>query len=220
MKKATLQKTIRYLLRVLTETEYIGAENIPVSGGAIFATNHMSRMDIPLLFANPARQDITALVADKYKSYFLLSWFIRTAEGIWLDREKADFTALGTATDALLSGFALGIAPEGTRSTTRQLLEGKPGTVLLAMRSGAPIVPIGIAGSETAVKKLLSFRRPKMVVRFGKPFIVPELSRENRKEGLKQATDEIMCRIAALLPQEYWGFYANHPRLKELLMEK
>lgn len=219
MKRDTLQKIIRFLIRTITVTEYQGVEHIPASGGVIIATNHMSRVDIPVLFVNPVRDDVTALVADKYKRYSLLSWFIRTAEGIWLDREKADFTAFRVAADALRAGQALGIAPEGTRSDTSQLLEGKSGTILLALRTGAPIVPVGIAGSESAVKKLLSFRRPHMVARFGPAFTIPTLSRENREAELQRATDELMCRIAVLLPEQYWGFYANHPRLKELLRD-
>lgn len=218
MKRETLQKIIRFLIRTLTVTEYQGTEHIPLSGGAIFATNHMSRLDIPVLFVNPVRTDVTALVADKYKRYSFFKWFNQTAGGIWLDRDKADFTAFRVAADVLKSGRPLGIAPEGTRSTTQQLLEGKSGTVLLAVRTGAPIVPVGIAGSESAMKKLVSFRRPHMIARFGPPFVVPPLSRENRDEELKLATEEVMCRIAALLPEQYWGFYANHPRLKELLL--
>ncbi len=220
MKRETLQKIIHFLIRHLTRTEFLGTENIPTSGGVIVATNHMSRLDIPVLLVNPVRDDITALIADKYKRYSLFAWFSRVAGGIWLDREKADFTAFRVAADVLKSGRALGIAPEGTRSNTSQLLEGKPGAILLAVRTGVPIVPVGIAGSEDAVKKLLSLRRPKMVARFGEPFTVPPLQRENRDEQLKQATDEIMCRIAMLLPEQYWGFYANHPRLKEMLAEK
>jgi 1-acyl-sn-glycerol-3-phosphate acyltransferase len=65
------------------------------------------------------------------------------------------------------------------------------------------------------VKQLLSFRRPTFHLRFGPAYTLPPIGRENREEVLKQYTDEIMCRIAALLPRKYHGFYVNHPRLKE-----
>jgi 1-acyl-sn-glycerol-3-phosphate acyltransferase len=212
-----LQRAVAFLIRHLTRTTFIGAENLPPSGGVIVATNHISRLDIPVLFVNPVRPDITALVADKYLKYPFFRWFAVTAGGIWLDRSKADFTAFGQALAALQAGRALGIAPEGTRSNTATLLEGKPGTVLLAHRARVPIVPVGITGTHTALKSLLKLRRGEIVARFGKPFRLPPFSRENREEDLRRQTDEVMCRIAALLPPEYRGVYADHPRLHELL---
>ena len=114
----------------------------------------------------------------------------------------------------------MGIAPEGTRSDTSQLIEGKPGTVLLAIKTGAPIVPVGLAGTEDTIKRLFTFRKAHIVARFGKPFTIAEIPRENREQALQKATDEVMCRIAVLLPEKYWGFYKDHPRLKELVAEQ
>ncbi len=219
VKRTRLQNLMRYLIRHLTDTEFIGAENLPPTGGILVATNHISRLDIPVLFVNPVRPDITALVADKYLKYPFFRWFTIMAGGIWLDRTKADFSAFSQALTLLQQGRALGIAPEGTRSNTATLLEGKAGTVLLAHRGRVPIIPVGITGSHTALKSLLKLRKGKIVARFGKPIHLPPFSRDNREEDLKRQTDEVMCRIAALLPEEYRGFYKDHPRLKELLEE-
>lgn len=220
MRRDQLQRWIYRLLRALTRTEFLGTEHIPQNGGVIIATNHMSRLDIPVLFINPVRPDITALVADKYLRYPFFRWFAKTAGGIWLDREKADFSAFREAVKLLKSGRAVGIAPEGTRSVVSALLEGKPGTVLLADRSSAPIVPVGIWGTEDAFKKLLTFRRPRIFARFGPAFHLPPLDRAQREEQLRRYADEIMLRIAALLPERYWGHYRSHPRLPELLAEQ
>lgn len=220
MKRETLQKIIRFLLDHLTKTTYLGLENLPVQGGIIVATNHMSRMDIPALFANPRRTDITALVADKYTRYPGLGWIVRTGGAIYIDRERADFGAFRTAQELIQKGIAMGIAPEGTRSTTAQLLEGKPGTVLLAIKSGVPVVPVGLAGTEDSFKKIFTLRKPHMYIRFGAPFQIQPIGRENRSAALQNATDEIMCRIAALLPARYWGFYRDHPRLNALLSQQ
>lgn len=219
MKRIQLQKLIRFLMRNLTRTQFEGAHFIPESGPVIIATNHLSRIDIPVLFINPVRQDLTALVTTKYKAYPLLKWFIMTAEGVWLDRETADFTAFRTASEKLKLGGAMGISPEGTRSKTGGLLPGKPGTVLLALKSGAPIVPVGLQGTETAVHKLTHFQKPDIIARFGPAFSIPELPRENRDEALQYWTDEILCRIAVCLPPAYRGVYADHPRVRELLAE-
>lgn len=220
MKRETLQNIMRALLTRLAKVEFCGAHHLPKEGGLLVTTNHMSRMDTLYLFLNPAREDITALVADKYKKYPVFNWVLNTAGIIWLDRDKADFTAFRVAVDVLKSGVALGIAPEGTRSNDGQLQEGKPGTVLLASRSGVNIVPVGIAGSEEYFKRLTRLRRPQLRLTFGPAYTLPPVDRNNRDESLKQMTDEIMCRIAILLPPQYWGFYKDHPRLKEMLAHK
>jgi 1-acyl-sn-glycerol-3-phosphate acyltransferase len=215
-----LRKIICWLLNRLTRTEFMGVENIPLTGGVLIATNHMSRMDIPVLFLTPNRPDMTALVTTKYLKYPLLRWFIVTAQGIWLDRDTADFGAFRTAVNALNDGMAIGISPEGTRSTTATLLEGKPGTALLALRAGVPIVPVAITGTEDSVEKMFKFKRPRITAEYGKMIPAPVLDRNNREGQLQQLTDEIMCQIAAMLPEKYWGFYKDHPRLKEILAEK
>jgi len=217
MKRETLQAICRFLLTRLARVEYSGLEHLPSDGAIIVATNHMSRMDTLYLFINPARPDITALVADKYKKYPIFNWILDVGGVIWLDRSKADFGAFRLATDVLKNGVSLGIAPEGTRSTTGQLIEGKQGTALLALKAGVPIVPVGIAGSEVYFRRLLTLRRPNLRLTFGPPIHLPPLDRNNREESLQKMTDEIMCRIAILLPPQYWGFYHDHPRLKEML---
>jgi len=218
MKRETLQAICRFLLTRLARVEYSGLEHLPSDGAIIVATNHMSRMDTLYLFINPARPDITALVADKYKKYPIFNWILDVGGVIWLDRSKADFGAFRLATDVLKNGVSLGIAPEGTRSTTGQLIEGKQGTALLALKAGVPIVPVGIAGSEVYFRRLLTLRRPNLRLTFGPPIHLPPLDRNNREESLQKMTDEIMCRIAILLPPQYWGFYHDHPRLKEMLV--
>ena len=220
MNRKNLQDLARFLIRNFSHTEFIGSENIPLKGGVILAINHMSRVDVPILFAMPARDDVYALAATKYKQYWLFKYMIDTTESIWIERDSADFGALRAAVACVKKGQALGVAPEGTRSTNGQLAEGKPGTALIAEKTRAPIVPVGLSGSETAVKQLRSLRRPHIVVRFGKAFTLPAMDRQDRNAWLKSCNEEIMCRIAALLPPQYHGFYAGHPRLKELLRDQ
>jgi 1-acyl-sn-glycerol-3-phosphate acyltransferase len=217
MKRETLQSILKTLLSLLAKVEFEGLENLPQEGGLLVATNHMSRADALLLLINPARTDITALVADKYKKYPVFHWVLRTAGVIWLDRDKADFAAFRMAVDVLKTGVALGIAPEGTRSQTGQLLEGKPGTVLLAQKANVPIIPVGIAGSENFFRYLFTLRRPKITLRFGPVIIIPPMDRANRDAWLQKSTEDIMLSIAAVLPPKYWGFYKDHPRLKEFI---
>ena len=220
MKRETLQSIVKVIAHAIANIEFFGTQHLPLEGGLIVATNHMSRVDTLLLFLNPARKDITALVADKYKKYPLFNWILTVGGIIWLDRDKADFGAFRLAADVLKSGVALGIAPEGTRSQTGQLQEGKPGTVLLAQKAKVPIVPVAITGTEEFFKRLLTLRWPQVKITFGPAFTLPPLDRANRDESLQKMTEEIMARIAILLPPKYWGFYKDNPRLQEMLANK
>jgi 1-acyl-sn-glycerol-3-phosphate acyltransferase len=140
---------------------------------------------------------------------------------VWMDRTTTDFAAMRDALNQLRQGAIVGIAPEGTRSREfRGLLEGKPGAALMASRASVPIVPVGIIGSEKINAHFLKLKRPPVTVRVGEAYMLPEIDQDDRQGWLARNTDEIMCRIAALLPAEYRGFYKDHPRLKELLAEE
>lgn len=212
-----LRSIIRFLFRLLTCVEVIGLDKVPLSGGCILAPNHLSRLDPPLLFMLIERDDLTALVADKYKKFPFIPWLVNTFKGIWIHREDADFRAMKDARRYLQLGGLLGIAPEGTRSRTKGLLPGKQGVAYLADKTGVPVIPVAISGTEGAIFKIFTLRRPKIRVVFGDPIKLSPLTREHREEMLQRNTDEIMCRIAALLPPEYRGVYADHPRLRDIL---
>jgi 1-acyl-sn-glycerol-3-phosphate acyltransferase len=217
VERKLLLRIINFAYKTFARPEFFGTENIPLHGGIILATNHMSFADVPMLMLTPGRPEISALAGDSYKKHVLFKIILNWANVIWIDREKADFSALTAARHHIQNGGALVIAPEGTRSKIGCLLEGKAGTALLAARARCPIIPVAITGTEVAFKKLLTFRRPKLVVRYGKVFQLPPFTQEDRSLWLNQCTEEIMCQIAALLPEQYRGFYKNHPRLKELI---
>jgi 1-acyl-sn-glycerol-3-phosphate acyltransferase len=208
---------LNWLLVRLTSLTVEGTENIPRTGGVILTTNHMSRVDTPLLLISVPRKDLGALIAHKYRFNPVFAFLVWSTESIWINREITDFKALRAGVNMLRNGRILGIAPEGTRSRVGSLIKGKSGAALLADRSGAIIQPVAIIGSEIMMNEIVHFRRPPITVRYGKPYTLPTIDRAYREEGLQKNTDEIMCQIAALLPEKYWGVYRDHPRLKELL---
>lgn len=216
MMRSLLHSLIRFLFRSLCRLCIEGIENVPEEGPAILATNHLSRLDSPLIFSMLDRKDLTALVADKYQRHFFFNWLINSLQGIWINREQADLGALRRALEHLERGGILGIAPEGTRSKTGALMEAKTGAAYLVERSRVPVIPVAIWGTESAVRELLHFRRPDLNICFGTSFHLPPLERGSRSLGLKRNADEIMCRIAIMLPPVYRGIYADHPRLREL----
>lgn len=221
MKKAPLLPIVRSLVKILTKFEIEDGKNLPMEGGAMVTTNHLSRLDTPFLLAITARNDLVAIVAKKYRRKPFFKWILEEiGTMVWMDRENTDFSAIRDALDYLRQGALVGIAPEGTRSREMKgLLEGKQGAAVLAARANVPIVPVGIIGSEKVNSAWSRLRRPLVTIRVGKPYMLPPMDRDNRQAWLTHYTDEIMCRIAALLPEQYRGFYADHPRLLELLSE-
>ncbi len=192
---------------------------VPQKGPLILAMNHMSRIDFPLLCATDYRLDWTALVADKYKKWWLFKYICDHTGMIWIDRSKADFEAFKKAFDWIKAGNLLVLAPEGTRSRTAQLLEAKTGIVMLAVKAGVPVCTGSIIGTEHFMNDFLHFRKPQITIRFSPPVILPRIDPDNREKSLRESTDEVMCRIAAMLPEPYRGAYQAYPRVQELLDE-
>ena len=114
------------------------------------------------------------------------------------------------------------MTPEGTRSKNGNLIEARPGGMFLAWKAGVPILPVAVTGTEDGLVKhrLKHLKRLDINVVVGKPFTFGETTSLDRDSLLREATEEVMCRIAALLPAERRGFYAEHPRLKLILAEK
>lgn len=213
-----LLRTVLYILfRLLTRLTVEGRHHIPRTGACLLVGNHLGIIDGPLVFCLIPRDDATGLVALDHKANPVIRFVVNTAEGIWIDRDRTDFRALKEARNFLKRGGLLGVAPEGTRSRTQALIEAKPGVAFLADKSGAVLVPMAVTGSEGALKKMFTLQRPRVTVRVGQPFHLPPLERGDRDGSLQRNTDEIMCRIAALLPPPYRGVYAGHPRLLALL---
>jgi 1-acyl-sn-glycerol-3-phosphate acyltransferase len=204
---------------LLTNRDIKGLEHLPSSGPYILVANHMSYFDAPLLYSVMGGPDVTGWAANKYRRHPLFGWIVRIGGGIFIRRGQVDRDALLAAAAWLKQGKIFGISPEGTRSKTNSLARGKTGTAYLAHLTNSPIIPVGIYGTEKLLQTLSRFRRPTVAIRIGEPFRLPPLSESKRSADLREQTDEIMCRIAVLLPPAYHGVYGDHPRLKELLGE-
>lgn len=215
---------IRFLIRaffgLIARIDVHGLENLPRPGPYIVAGNHIGRLDALLVYILLNRKDVIMMVAEKYHKHAITRWIVKQVDGIWIDRFNA-ISTLRITLKRLRRGEVLTIAPEGTRSTTAALNVAHHGASYIAAKSGLPVVPAGVTGTEDDVVKvrLRRLQRLHITVRFGKPFTLPPLPAHDRDAARQQYTDEIMCRIAALLPAAYRGVYAEHPRLQALLAE-
>jgi len=207
------------ILRLTIKVETIGLENVPLQGSCIIASNHLGRLDALLVYLLIPRKDIILTVAEKYHKVAFFRWAAKSLNALWLDRFNADIGAMRAVLKRIQNGEMYVIAPEGTRSKTEALIIGQPGAAYIAAKTGAPIIPVALTGTEDRIvgDNLKKLRRSPVVVRMGKPFKLTPLDRKNRDNDLQQKTDEIMSQIAVMLPPQYHGVYADHPRLVELL---
>ncbi|HTP01395.1 MAG TPA: lysophospholipid acyltransferase family protein [Anaerolineales bacterium] len=210
---------IRLLISIIARVDLYDLDRIPRTGAFVIATNHLGLLDAVLLFYGLDRWDVFIPTAEKRQDKWFFRWLGKYLNFVFIDRFNPDLKAMRRIIKLMEEGNILVIAPEGTRSHTGALQEGKAGVSYLAAKLNRPIVPGALTGTEDEViiDNLKHLRRSHIVARVGEPFALPPLSIKDRDAALKADTDEIMCRIAALLPPKYRGVYADHPRLKELL---
>jgi len=217
-----LRWLIRSIMNLIATVEIHGYENLPQSGAFVIATNHLGILDSAMLYYALDRWDVFIPVAEKWEQNPLFRFLGKYFNLIFIDRFNPDLKALRRIIKLMEQGNILVIAPEGTRSRSATMAEGKPGVSYLAAKLNRPVVPVGLAGTEDQVilDNLKHLRRSHIVVHAGQHFSLPPLPAKDRDAALRQFTDEIMCHIAALVPEKYRGVYMQHPRLKELLAQQ
>jgi 1-acyl-sn-glycerol-3-phosphate acyltransferase len=218
MKYKTLRSIVRFVMNLIADVELVGLDKLP-PGNVLLAANHLGRLDTAVLLYAIDRDDIIIAVAEKYKKHPLFGAMGRAVDAVWLNRFEADFSALREILTRMKKGGLMVIAPEGTRSKTEALQPGKMGAAFLAAKSGYPVLTVSLTGTEDrrVLENLKKFRRSKIRAVAGEPFTIEIPKGSGREQAMCEATDEIMCRLAANLPEKYRGVYAGHPRLKELL---
>jgi len=188
-----------------------GADSLPDAPGVIVASNHLSILDPPLVTVTVARligRQVRYMAKAEAFEMPVVGSILRAYGGFGVRRGRADREAYRAAHEVLASGAWLGLAPEGTRSRTGHLGEPKPGVALLAVRSGATVLPVGISGSDRAWPVGARLPRPgsRVTIRFGTPYrpAAPE-SESDRRGALEAESEALMRRIAALVDPGYRG---------------
>ena len=198
---------MRILLFCLVHWQVKGRDNVPAQGPVLVVANHLNLVDPPLLGVSLGRNVLFMAKEELFRSRFS-GYFIRNFGAFPIHRGRLDRQALRQANEVLARGLALLMFPEGKRSKDTKLQPAFPGTALIALRSGTPILPVGITGTEKIKGSAWLLRRPRITVTVGHPFYLPPVSSKLTKMELAECTNLIMEHIAALLPSEYRGNYA------------
>ena len=202
---------VRILLVLLTRRQVRGKENIPSQGPLLVVANHLSLADPPVLSFSLEREMIFMAKAKLFR-FRVLGYFMHGLGAFPVHGGRPDRKALRQAEQVLAQGLTLVVFPEGMRSRSAKLQHSFSGPALIALRSGAPILPVGITGTEKLESAAWLLRRPQIMVNIGRPFHLPPFDGKLTKTELDELTNYIMERVAELLPAEYRGTYVRKTR--------
>lgn len=202
----TVHSIMRLLFLLLTRRRIEGRENIPRRGPVIFVSNHIELVDSPLLWVSLCRR-VYFMAKEEVFHPGIIGYFMKSFGAFPIKKGRQDRKALLEAQQLLAEGNALTIYPEGMRSQSQKVKLAFHGAAMIASRSGAPIIPIGISGTEQIRGIGWIWRRPQIKLNIGRSFTLPPIEGRPTKYELAKLTDVIMEHITEILPKAYHGYY-------------
>ena len=211
--RALFRSFTKLLVLVTLRTNISGLENFPKRGPAVIVFNHLGDADAILLCATLPFSPIEGIGKIELYDHWLVGPVFRAYGIIWVHRGQPDRKAIRAALNGLAESRMLILAPEGRESVTGGLEEGEDGAAFLALKSGAPIVPVALTGLENknVFDHLKRWKRAPVSLTIGKPFFLGENPPGERQPTIREGTRQIMESLASLLPESYQGYYkSNH----------
>lgn len=210
-------RALRLVFRLVFRIDARGIENVPRTGPVIIAISHSSFLD-PVFVGPLVPREVVPMAKIEAFDIPVIGLVLRLYGAFAVRRGEVDMTAIKTALKILASGQCLVIAPEGHRSETGALQQGRDGAIILSLRSGAPILPVAVWGGKAFWKNIVRLRQTEIKFYVGKP-VMPIIERNATREQIAQMADELMLLIAEMMPAEMRGYYADvqkpaHPLLQ------
>jgi 1-acyl-sn-glycerol-3-phosphate acyltransferase len=206
---------IKGLTVALCQVDADPLKRVPATGPLIMVSNHINFLEAPVLYTRLTPRPMTGFVKIETWDSALLGWLFDVWGMIPIQRGEPDKTAIKRGLQALKEGSILTITPEGTRSGDGRLLRGHPGVVMIALRSGAPLLPLVHFGHENYRQNLRKLRRSDFHAVVGHPFRLEKRGEKVTSEIRQAMVDEIMYQMAALLPPAYRGAYSDLSKATE-----
>ena len=210
---------IKFATSLLCRIDAPNIHTIPERGPLIIIANHTGQLEVAIFFGHLQPRPMTGWAKMEAWDNAFLNWLFNLWGLIPVRRGEGDTSALRKAINALDDGYIFGIAPEGTRNKTGKLNRARPGAALLAVHSGAPILPVAHWGGENFLKNLSRLKRTDFHIRVGEPFELTLDGVRVTREIRQQIADEMMIRLAELLPIEYHGAYEKVTKNERILTE-
>lgn len=199
---------LRPVFHAIVHLEVEGLDNVPATGPAILMINHVAFLD-PVILIACVRRRIVPMSKVENLQIPGVNLLVRLWGAINVKRGEVDRAALRQAIEALKAGHLLLMAPEGTRSKSGELQEPHDGIAFVATRTGALVIPVGIVGTPDIARNWKRFKRTRVHVTLGRPFYFETTGERVGREELSLMTHEAMYQLAAVLPPQQRGQFAN-----------
>jgi len=200
------------LTHLLVRVEADELKKIPARGPVLLIINHVNLLEGPIVYTELQHlqpRPLTGFAKIEFWNNPITAFLFDLWDTIPLHRGEADLSAIKDAVARIKAGQVFAMAPEGTRSHDARLRRAHPGIAMLGYMSGAPIIPMVGYGHENYKSDLKHFHRPIFHIHVGQPFRLETGGQRVKKTMRQQMADEIMYRVAALLPEKYRGAYAD-----------
>jgi len=198
---------LRFVFQIVCRINPDDFKKVPVEGPLILVGNHINFLEVPVFLPHVDHPNVIGIAKRESWNNPLFNFLFNQWGIIPINRGVVDREAFRLTEEALKESKVVAMSPEGTRSKDGCLLQGKPGVVAIAVRSKAPLLPVAFYGYENFWQNLKKFRKTDFKVAVGKPFQL-KLDGSSLSRDVRQTiTDEIMFKIAELLPENYRGYY-------------
>ncbi|MBN1581443.1 MAG: 1-acyl-sn-glycerol-3-phosphate acyltransferase [Anaerolineae bacterium] len=201
--------TIKILIRICCRVHDASLEQVPERGPLITVSNHISFLEAPLLYTHLLPRKLSGFSKAEFWNKPVSRFLFDMWDAIPVHRGEPDLAALRRVLAMLKEGYIIAVAPEGTRSHDGQMQRARPGAVTMGLRSGAPFLPIAHYGGEKLKDNLRRLRRTDFHIAVGQPFYLDAGETKVTRTVRQDMIDEVMYRIAVLLPPEYRGYYSD-----------
>ncbi len=211
MSERMINALLRTFFRICFKIDRSELYKVPEKGPLLMMVNHTSNLEGPMLYAFLQPRPLHAIAKQELWESKFMAYLMETWKSIPVDRENMGRSTMDACFKVLDEQHILAIAPEGTRSKDGNLQQGKGGVAFIAHKKNAPMIPVAVMGFEKTKANMKRLKRTVISVKVGNPFEIIHKGGRLDAETREHLGDEIMLRLAELMPEEKRGYYQGKP---------